>query len=180
VNANIWIPGPNPFNLPPPPQWWQNLVAAYDKRLRLFASQKDRVYRLGWMVDRNKRLGLNALIVHSHPDTVLMIQRGCVPVSTLLPPGAAWSPNIIRDLRARDTWRFKTNQELIDAVESQEASQEARQDANAADDMSHVNAAGYRYLKTAVGERVSLADVNRGRGPTRAKPSRRRITLTDA
>jgi len=122
----IWLKTPNPLGLAEPPTWWQKLVFDYDKMLRIFPSQIEHAYRLCRRVRREARLGLQTMVIHKHPDTVLMIQHGVVPVSTVL-PWAVTSTKILRDLRARDTWVQGGAEKVIDTIEKQEQRQAAAQ-----------------------------------------------------
>jgi hypothetical protein len=167
--VRIWIADVNRFHLPPPPRWWQNRVSGYDKMLRLLPSQVQPVYRLCRLVRREARLGLQAMVVHDHPDTRMLIRHGCVPVATLTPRGAAWSPLISRDLTDRDMWAYKNADAVLAAIERGEQARAAAEERTYRDNLQHVNAEGFRSMKTALGERVSLDDVHRGRGPRRAK-----------
>jgi hypothetical protein len=115
----IWLKTPNPLGLAEPPTWWQKLVFDYDKMLRIFPSQIEHAYRLCRRVRREARLGLSTMVIHKHPDTVLMIQHGVVPVSTVL-PWAITSTKILRDLRARDTWAQGGAEKVVKQIEQQE------------------------------------------------------------
>lgn len=160
-----WIPTANPFHLPTPGAWWLQLLWDYDDQLRVFASLKDPSYRLARLVSREARLGLSKMVVHEHPDTVLMIQHGCVPVATLV-PWAIQSDKVIRDLMARDLWRNGGADKVVDRLEAQEAAAELAQERTAQSNLDHLNGDAFRSLKQRKGERVVLSDVNRGRQKT--------------
>jgi hypothetical protein len=124
--SRIWLVDQNPLDLPEPPAWWQQLVFDYDKMLRVMPSQKEAVYRLCRLVRKEARLGLQAMVVHDHPDTRACIKFGIVPVAALH-PWAIRSTKIIRDLRARDTWNLFGGDptKIADAIEQQEANTDA-------------------------------------------------------
>jgi hypothetical protein len=160
--VQTWIEQLNPFNLARPGEWWLKLLHDYDDQLRVFWSQKEPAFRLARVVRREARLGLSAMTVHQHPDTVIMIQHGCVPVSTLV-PWAVQSDKVIRDLMARDLWRNGGADKTVDQLEAQEAEEEARQDRNRLHNLDHLNGDAFRSLKQRKGERLVLSDANRGR-----------------
>jgi hypothetical protein len=126
--TRIWLVDANPLGLEEPPLWWQTLVFDYDKMLRVLPSQREHVYRLCRLVRQEVRLGLQAMVVHDHPDTRACIKFGVVPVAALH-PWAIRSNKIIRDLAARDTWRQFGGDpnKLVDAIEQQEADDAAKQ-----------------------------------------------------
>lgn len=144
----IWIVDQNPLQLPEPPQWWQDLVSGYDKMLRIMPSQKEHVYRLCRLVRREARLGLQTMVVHDHPDTRAMIKFGCVPVAPVW-PWAINSPNIIRDLRARDTWAIHGGDpnKIVDEIEANEKAAEAKQAEESSADFDERAANAFRAVK---------------------------------
>jgi len=177
-----WYPDLNRFNLPAPSEWWLQLLRDYDDQLVVLPSRKDLLYRLTRRVRREARLGLNAMIVHEHPDTVMMIQYGVVPVSSL----SAWairSDKIIRDLMARDTWRVfgKPVLDAHDAVRAADmvidrltdAERAARhEDARRGSDKADaINTDAFRSLQQRKGERLVLNDAHRGYGAPEARRS---------
>jgi hypothetical protein len=122
----IWLKTPNPLKLEAPPLWWQQLVFDYDKMLRIMPSQIENMYRLCRLVRREARLGLQAMVIHEHPDTVQMIKHGTVPVAAVF-PWAIRSNKIIRDLQARDTWLQGGAEKVVEKIEKQEREAEAQQ-----------------------------------------------------
>lgn len=177
-----WYPDLNRFSLPAPSAWWLQLLRDYDDQLVVLPSRMELVYRLTRRVRAEARLGLKAMIVHEHPDTVMMIQYGVVPVAALT-QWSVQSDKIIRDLMARDTWRV-FGKPILDAHDAQraadmvtarlDAGERARQreDDRRASDM--VDAAGsdaFRSLQQRKGERIVLSDTHRGYG---ASPGARR------
>ncbi len=146
--AAIWLVDQNPFQLPPPPEWWQQLVFDYDKMLRVIPSQRERAYRLCRIVRREARLGLQAAIVHDHPDTRACIKFGVVPVATL-PEWAVRTPTIIRDLEARDTWKMHGGDpmKIADAIEGSEAAEAAKVQLASDEHLDAINSDTYRQIR---------------------------------
>lgn len=146
--ARIWLVDANPLRLEEPPLWWQQLVHDYDKMLRVMPSQKERVYRLCRVVRREARLGLQAMVVHDHPDTRACIKFGVVPVAALH-PWAIRSSKVIRDLRARDTWMMFGGDpnKLVDAMEAQEAEVAAAEQREADADQDERLTNAFRAIK---------------------------------
>lgn len=142
----IWLVDQNPLNLPEPPQWWQDLVSGYDKMLRIMPSQKEHVYRLGRVVRREARLGLQTMVVHDHPDTRAMIKFGCVPIAPVY-PWAIHSTAIIRDLRARDTWVNGGANKVVDMLEAAEKKTRDYDQAQADADIDERSASAFRAVK---------------------------------
>jgi hypothetical protein len=182
VPLSNWYPDQNRFALTAPSPWWLHLLREYDDQLVVLPSRVELLYRLTRRVRPQARLGLQAMIVHEHPDTVMMIQYGVIPVSSLT-TWAIQSDKVIRDLMARDTWRV-LGKPVLDAQDAQRAAdltiarldaQEAatrQADERRAQDM--VDAAGsdaFHSLQHRKGERIVMSDVHRGYGAPHAQRS---------
>lgn len=164
----IWIADQNPLGLEEPPAHWQQALFDYDKMLRIMPSQKDRVYRLCRVVRHEARLGLQAMVVHEHPDTRACIRFGVVPIATLM-PWAIYSPQrVLRDLRARDTWTMHGGDpnKIVDDIERQEAAAEAKTIAAGHEELDARSASAYRAIRYG---RPELFDIKRAyeRSPIR-------------
>lgn len=146
--TRIWLVDQNPFNLTEPPRWWQQLLYDYDKMLRIMPSQIDRAYRLCRVVRREARLGLQAMVIHEHPDTRACIKFGVVPVATLA-PWAIYSTKVLRDLQARDLWRIEQGDpnRIADRLDRQEREQEQREQRAADEHLDAINSDSYRHVK---------------------------------
>lgn len=169
--TRIWLVDQNPFDLPEPPRWWQTLVFDYDKMLRVMPSQRDQAYRLCRVVRRDARLGLNAVVVHEHPDTVACIKFGVVPILTLL-PHAVYSTHVIEVLRARDTWTLYGGDphKLVDALEAQEHQAEAAREAERHAQLDEINTSLYRAIRYGRPEMFDLGNRPAPRRPAPARP----------
>lgn len=177
-----WYADVNRFGLPAPGEWWLKLLSEYDDQLVVIPSRVDLVYRLTRRVRREARLGLNAMIVHEHPDTVMMIQYGVVPVTSLV-RWSIQSDKVIRDLMARDTWRVfgkpvldahdaqKATDMVIDRLDAADAAVKAEDDRRGDDMIDAAGSDAFRSLQHRKGERVSMREVNRGRGPADPRPT---------
>jgi hypothetical protein len=159
-----FVEGPNPFRLPSPSPQWLQLLSDYDDQLLIIPSQREYAYRLYRRVRPEARLGLNKTVVHTHPDTVLMIQHGAVPVTTL----THWSVQgdvgkVIRDLMARDSWMLGGAKVIVDEMEYQEEMKEKRRKRAQSENGTYVGREAFRGLQSRTGAKVSIADVNRGR-----------------
>lgn len=173
-----WYPDENRFSLPAPGEWWLKLLAEYDDQLVVLPSRVDLVYRLTRRVRHEARMGLRAMIVHEHPDTVMMINYGVVPVAAM----TRWSiqsDKIIRDLMARDTWRVfgkpvldahdaqKATDMVIARLDAQERAVNDEDDRRGADMLDAAGSDAFRSLQHRKGERVSMREIERGRTPSR-------------
>ena len=154
---NLLWDGVNPFNLPAPPTWWLQVLAAYDPDLVVMPSATEPVYRLARRARKSPgvQLALNAGLVPPHPDTLRMARAKLVPVASMLQP-TIWSLKTIEELAARDLWRHggadRVNQLLLD----QEARQRQRAKQALHDDLDRIGADAYASYKYRTGQRVSL------------------------
>lgn len=174
-----WYPDQNRFNLAAPSPWWLQLLRDYDAQLVVLPSRVEALYRLTRRVRAEARLGLKAMIVHEHPDTVMMIQYGVVPVASLT-HWAIQSDKIIRDLMARDTWRV-LGKPIVDAHDAARAAELVTQRMDARESqvtvteqkdadtlLDDVSSDAFKSLQQRKGERIVLSDHNRGYGAVNA------------
>lgn len=155
--ATNYIEGRNPFKLVEPSAWWLQLLADYDNQLVVMPSVKDCVYRLCRRASREGRMGLNAMRVHTHPDTVQMIQHGLIPVSSLMVE-AINSDKVIRDLMARDLWRAggRTAEgvvKIVDDIEYREELQRRKDSRQTYTDLDHRSGEAFRSMQARTGAR---------------------------
>lgn len=143
----------NPFGLTAPTAHFQRALTGYDKMLRLFPSQIESVYRLVRVCRREARLGLNAMVVHDHPDTRICIQEGVLPIGPLMPWAIGQPELVLRDLQARDTWlhggadpekAIAKITETMDRTEQAQREYDARQGEEEFDERSSM---AYRWLR---------------------------------
>lgn len=150
----LWLPHiPNPRGLAAPSRHFERELLRYDKMLRLFPSQVEHLYRLVRVCRREARMGLQAATLHKHPDTVICVQEGVLPISGLLPWALQSPERVIRDLRARDLWlhggsdpnkALDTLEAIMDATEQRNT---ARQQADAEGELDERSTAAFRWLK---------------------------------
>lgn len=150
-----YIEGRNPFKLVEPSPWWLQLLSDYDPLLVVMPSVKDHAYRLCRRVPRHAQLGNLVKYLHTHPDTVQMINNGLVPVSTIT-PWAIQSDKIIRDLMSRDTERVGGADGTLKVIEASEARAIARRDKKTSSDLNAINGEAFRSLQFRNGSAVAL------------------------
>jgi hypothetical protein len=145
---------PNRFDLKVPSRAFQRAIIRYDKMLRLFPSQVEPVYRLVRLCRAEARLGLNVMKdLHTHPDTVVCINEGVLPISELLPWAVDAPERVIRDLRARDTWLHggkdaaDAPDKLIALMEENSRREQAHQRAEADGDFDERASTAFRWLR---------------------------------
>jgi hypothetical protein len=153
--ATNWIEGRNPYKLSQPSPWWLQLLFDYDPLLVVMPSVKDCAYRLCRRVPRHGQLGRLVTHLHTHPDTVQMINHGLVPVSTLT-TWATRSDKIIRDLMACDTSRVGGAEKASDMLEARERRAADRQDRQLATDLDHVSGEAFRSLQFRNGSAIAV------------------------
>jgi hypothetical protein len=159
-----YIEGRNPYSLARPSAWWLQLLHDYDPLLVVMPSVKDCVYRLCRRVPRNQRLGNLVKHLHTHPDTVQMINHGLVPVSTLT-TWAIQSDKIIRDLMARDTHRAGGADKTVELLEQADLRRARALDRQQAADLDARSGEAFRSMQFRNGSAVALSGV--GRSATR-------------
>ena len=154
-----WHEGANPFKLRKPSQWWLQLIWDYDPQLVVMPSCREHAYRLCRRVRMEARLGLSKVVHHNHPDTIQMIQIGCVPIATM-PVWAIESPNIVRELRSRDTWLQSGGKDksaidkLVDKIERAEAEREDKEKYQAYERLDQVSGEAFRSMQFRNGSAV--------------------------
>lgn len=167
VYDRCWFEGRNPYSLLKPASWWLKRLFDYDAELVVMPSVKEPGYRLCRRTQHRPGLGKLAAI-HGHPDTIQMAAHGLLPVTTLTPWAVRNDPdNVIRDLRARDTWRMGAApgkaDAVVDRIESHEAVADVKKDAAYMDKLDVLTGEAFRSLQFRNGSAVAVNDLDRGR-----------------
>jgi hypothetical protein len=159
MDRSNWIHTSNPFSLRTPPDWFLARLAAYDSELRIFASIKEPVYRMG-RVGRNGHGLLNVL--NGVPDTAIYVAHRCWPWKSVLPEslGMQWA-RVLAELPDYDTQRFADPGETLDEAE---AKIERELDARIADEADQRAADMYRTMGVIDGFRVGSGKRHEGAG----------------
>lgn len=180
VGSN-YLEGANPFRLATPSPWWLQLLYDYDPYLVVIPGIRHPVYRLCRRTALARQLGRQASIVHTHPDTVQMIQHALVPITTLV-PWAIRSDKVIRDLMARDRTRLDPGETADDRLQAHDQAAEARQRQGQQDRFDAIGGDAFRSLQYRLGARTSLATprvASRPPLPLHSPASSSGIVLTD-
>jgi hypothetical protein len=118
------------------------------------------------------------------PDTYLCYRHGLVPIAPLsFNNGAstfteAGCESLLRELKARDTWRYEDGDAVVDAIEAQEAAKEAKERADLRDSFYHRGRDAWRSMTARIGARNKRASDYHG--AARAPRTKQRVILTDA
>jgi hypothetical protein len=184
VLGEIYIPDLNPFNLEPPPLWWQQGLFAFDPDLRILPGRRRPVFHLARTRKYSRGL-TGAAIVDDQGDTAMFVRYDLVPV-TWIASTEGWSEGfltyIVGELIERDTWRIEgqpLTEDLIRqamfeggskygaALDQRDADEEARINADVRDMVYHATGDAWRSLQARTGERI----LNAGR-PSELAPSK--------
>src|SRR5438552_10001185 len=99
---------PDNVRMETPPAWFLQQLHDYDAELVVFPSR----YRpYAYVIARRCRLGRRGLTENAiaatitQPDTIMVMQHGCIPVCYMYKHGPVWNADtILRSLKARDLW----------------------------------------------------------------------------
>jgi hypothetical protein len=172
--VSIYLRLVSPFRLPDPDSAWLQPIADYDPDLRIYPSQKDYVYRLARVAHHSG--GMNRALFrrlpNMNPDTVVCLDRGLVPVTTI-PAGAIYAPpeKIVEQLYWRDLWAHGGAEAVADRLEVQEVAREMKRDADHQDEGRARFRAMRRSYLYRTGGRVSLVNPRRPERPALVSPS---------
>lgn len=156
---------PNPFDLREPPKWFLQELAAFDPHLVIYPSQEDYYYRIARRATRGPGL-LKALSWGT--DSAVCVDHKLVPV-TSFGGNLTFSAHIFQYFADRDTWRHGGAKKSADLLDEQDKAAVAATNKEFDSENTARARSMYRTYKTRVGERISLADTNRGRGPANRK-----------
>jgi len=162
-----WLcePGRNPYNLLAPPESFLRELAVFDSALVIMPSVREFGY---WLLRRRKLTAGISTVVSLDKDSATMARHGLIPV-TLFGGSITWGPQVLQWLRDRDTWHVGGGTAAAEIYEEQDRATE-RQVQRGIDSENDARArSAWRTFNTRQGSRVSLADVNRGRGPLRTR-----------
>jgi len=167
----IYVADLNPFNLVPPPLWWQQGLAAFDADLRILPGRKKPVWWLARVKKYSKGL-TGASIVDDQNDTAMFVRHDLVPV-TWIQSTDGWSTGFLRyvlgELAARDTWAVEGQPLTEDLIrkalfeggskygvqlDERDAADRRAIDRAVRDDVYHATGDAWRSLQARTGERV--------------------------
>jgi hypothetical protein len=176
----IYVADLNPFNLVPPPLWWQQGLWAFDPDLRILPGRKKPVWWLARVKKYSRGLTGEA-IVDDQNDTAMFVRHDLVPV-TWIASTDGWTAGflayVLGELQARDTWAVEgqpltedlIRQALSDGgskygvmLDERDAAARRAIDREVNDDIHHATGDAWRSLQSRTGERV----LNAGSPPPR-------------
>lgn len=110
-----------------PPEYFLQRLYDYDNQLVVFPSQvRPNAYVIARRRQHTPGLTYAALGTIVNPDTRTCVTMGWVPVCMMFKTGESWNPDpIIAKLKARDIWEQGGADKVADALEAQEAQEEA-------------------------------------------------------
>lgn len=154
--AANWIPDENPWNLPPPPEWWLTALADLHPAIVIFPGISERVYRVGERVPRARQLKA----VVQNKETARMLKHGCLPVCSKLPTDD-WTSSLFEWLDAHDMWAIKGRQEgageaAADRLDEIDRQREVEQERREADEAEQIGASAYFGLKSRLRQMVQF------------------------
>jgi hypothetical protein len=174
--GEIYVRDLNPFNLAPPPLWWQQGLWSFDADLRILPGRKKPVWWLARVKKYSKGLTGEA-IVDDQNDTAMFVRHDLVPV-TWIASTEGWSEGflqyIVAELMARDTWAVEggpltedgTRRAMFEGGSKYGRLLDERDDAERAainhdvrDDVYQATGDAWRSLQARTGERVLNAGV---------------------
>lgn len=177
LTSNPWI-GVNYLNdnvrMEVPPAYVLQRLYDFDNQLVLMPS---RLVPFAYVLARRRRLsaGLSDKALEStitQPDTKLCMQHGLIPVVLVYKTGPVWDiDSVIRSLKARDTWAFKSPDAVADLLDEQDAAAEAKTRQQIRDDLRTRSGEAYRAYKARTGQSVSLAQAAPKAGRRVSRPS---------
>lgn len=158
-----YIEGTNPFKLAGPPRWFLTKLAEFDSSLVIMPSQQGFYYRLAQRRRPNLASALINDLLFQESDTQMLATRNLVPVTTILATANWDNPLLFVELANRAPHRNGGAEKVMQHIEESEAAAQAKLDANTAQHLTDVAKAGWKSYQYRSGQRVSLADANRGR-----------------
>ena len=188
-----WIEDLNRFKLERPPDWFLTGLTTYDELLVIIPSRRRRQYLLCRRRKLTAGLGDVAMLDNKHPDTNMCYGYHVLPIAPLkwqktnTDAGLFTQPNLqslIETLKERDAWAIgggpfaKDVNTVADAVETFDATQEAKKDAGLRDMFYHMGRDAWRSLTARVGARSKRASDYHG--VARQPHTSGGVILTDA
>jgi len=189
--GEIYLPDLNPFNLVPPPLWWQQGLWAFDRDLRILPGRKKPVFWLARVKRFSKGLTGEA-IIDDQNDTAMFVRHELVPVTWIASTEGfteGFLIYIVGELIARDTWAieggpltedgikramFEGGSKYGQMLDDRDAAERRAIDREVHDDVYHATGDAWRSLQTRTGERV----LNAGLPPPTTTPTTTTMTMT--
>ena len=145
---NNYIVDVNKFKLAGPPKWWLSKLWDFDASLVVVPSRQDCVYRLA----QRRKLKLPEHIINdalfNQSDTQMLASYSLIPVTTIIAT-ANWSnPYLFVELANRAPHRNGGAEKIINTIESNEAMEETKRNAQTDEMLTEVARSGWNYYKT--------------------------------
>lgn len=136
-----------------PPEYFLQRIADYDAMLVLFPSQvRPGAYVIARRRQHTPGLTHAALGTLVNPDTRTCVTMGWVPVCVMFKTGDSWNPDpIIAKLKLRDIWAEGGADKVADALEAQEAKEEAARKQAVRDDLYNRSGDAWRSYQARTG-----------------------------
>jgi hypothetical protein len=124
-----YYPDVNKFNLAGPPDWWLRQLYTFDPSLAVVPSRQGFYYRLA----QRRKLSLPEKMTQEslwhESDTQMLASYGLIPVTTILATTNWSNPYLFEELRRRSPHRLGGADKVTQAIEAQEAKEEAAKQA---------------------------------------------------
>lgn len=163
----------NPFGLARPPHYFLQAMFVHDRRLVIFPSMQEPVYRFCRRRTQTPPI-LSLLGRQKHPDLGVMFAHRLVGICAIL-PGPHWGPALMHDIKIMDDERMGGCDRALDAVDRLEEAKAQRQDALALDELDQRGVSAWEAMKLRQGSTVFVGG---GSGNSaRARSTQRAGTL---
>lgn len=162
AKTSNYIPGDNPFQLKGPPDYWLRKLADFDDSLVVIPSKMNFVYRLC----QKRPMLMKEKIVQdllSDSDTRMMASMGLIPVTTILSTANWDNPLLFTELTNRSPHRLGGAEKVNKLLEAQDLAKELEAKRKNDQMLTDVARSGWRNYQYKTGQRVSMANHNRGR-----------------
>ena len=142
-----------------PPTYWLQRLFDFDHMLVIIPS---RHVPFAYVLARRRQFsaGLTDAALEAtitQPDTKMCLHYGLVPVSIIYRTGDSWTiDNIIRSLKARDTWAYKDGDAVADCLDARDAAKTRKIKQDIRDDMWNRSGDAWRSYQARTGQRTKL------------------------
>lgn len=157
-----YLVGDNPFHLAGPPKWWLEKLREFDDSLVVMPSKMNFCYRLC----QKRPMLMKERIVQdllTDSDTRVMASKGLIPVTTILATANWDNPLLFVELANRSPHRLGGAEKVNQLLEEQDLKQQVEIKRKNDQHLTDVAKTGWRNYQYKTGQRVSMANPNRGR-----------------
>lgn len=153
----------NPFKLAGPPRWFLGRLFEFDPSLVIMPSKQGFYYRLCQRRKPSLPMKMVNDLLFNESDTKMLASRNLIPVTTVLATANWDNPLLFKELAERAPWRVGGAEKVSKLLDEYDLSKQRTKQKEVEQDITDRAKDGWKLYQHKTGQKISLANKNRGR-----------------